>query len=225
MIGISLGALLLTGLTVWMCWRIVEKAGWPGWWSLTHLLAFTGIGMLANLLFFWVLAFARWPRDDQYVGAGAGPMPQHPGPRPAAAQAAPTASHSPAQASPPPLLVPPPARLPAPSATPVAVRHAWTLEGRLPDGRPGRLAIDDSKPVWVLGGTAGAADLVVPDPSVGTPHARLLTAPGRLGLEDLGSEGGTWIDGVRLLPAHGPRDISQSQRLRFGAVELMLSPG
>ena len=216
MISLSFGVLLLTGLTVWMCWRIVEKAGWPGWWSLTHLLAFTGIGMIANLLFFWVLAFARWPRDDEYVAAmprGAGPQPVPPYPPPH-----PTPAPSSAPPGAPPQLAPPPARLPAPAAG----GQRWVLEGRLTDGRPGRLVVDDSRPMWLLGGTPGA-DLVVPDPSVGTPHARLLIAPGRLGLEDLGSEGGTWIDGVRLLPAHGPRDITQSQRLRFGVVELVLS--
>ena len=46
---------------------------------------------------------------------------------------------------------------------------------------------------------------------------------GRLGLEDLGSTGGTYIDGARLLPEHGPRDISAARSIRLGSVELALS--
>jgi pSer/pThr/pTyr-binding forkhead associated (FHA) protein len=45
----------------------------------------------------------------------------------------------------------------------------------------------------------------------------------RLGLEDLGSPGGTFIDGARLLPEHGPRDISAVRSIRLGSVELALS--
>ncbi|HYR66900.1 MAG TPA: FHA domain-containing protein, partial [Reyranella sp.] len=70
---------------------------------------------------------------------------------------------------------------------------------------------------------ARPSELSVPDPSVGQPHARLLTAAGRLGLEDLGTPGGTFIDGARLLPEHGPRDISAARTIRLGSVELALS--
>jgi len=80
-------------------------------------------------------------------------------------------------------------------------------------------------PTYVLTGApaAQAGDLSVPDPSVGQPHARLLIAGSRLGLEDLGSPGGTFIDGARLLPEHGPRDISAVRAIRIGSVELTLS--
>jgi len=64
---------------------------------------------------------------------------------------------------------------------------------------------------------------VVAEPSVGRPHARLLTASGRIGLQDLGSPGGTYIDGARLLPAHGPRDITAVRTVKLGNVELALS--
>ena len=75
-------------------------------------------------------------------------------------------------------------------------------------------AIDGSAAAVVLTGAPAAQpnELSVPDPSVGQPHARLLTASGRLGLEDLGTTGGTFIDGARLLPEHGPRDISACMR-------------
>jgi pSer/pThr/pTyr-binding forkhead associated (FHA) protein len=87
------------------------------------------------------------------------------------------------------------------------------------------LGFDASSASWVL--TAAAAsqrtDLVVPDPSVGQPHARLMVAGARLGLADLGSAGGTYIDGARLLPEHGPRDITAVRTVRLGNVELALS--
>ena len=44
----------------------------------------------------------------------------------------------------------------------------------------------------------------------------------RVGLEDLGSPGGTLIDGARLLPEHGPRDITAARTIRFGAIDLTL---
>jgi hypothetical protein len=86
------------------------------------------------------------------------------------------------------------------------------------------LGIADSTANWLVTGaaTAKAGELSVPDPSVGQPHARLLCAGGRLGLEDLGS-GETLIDGARLLPEHGARDISQARVIRFGNVDLTLS--
>ena len=87
------------------------------------------------------------------------------------------------------------------------------------------LAFDDSRPSYTLTGEAGGGpdELVVAEPSVGRPHARLLTASGRIGLQDLGSPGGTYIDGARLLPAHGPRDITAVRTVKLGNVELALS--
>jgi len=96
--------------------------------------------------------------------------------------------------------------------------------GSLP-GSGVALTIDGSAPAYVLTGAPAAlpTELSVPDPSVGRPHARLLIAAGRLGLEDLGSAGGTFIDGARLLPEHGPRDISAARAIRLGTVDLALS--
>jgi hypothetical protein len=188
----ALVALVLAG---WMCWRIAEKAGLPGWTGAgAILLTVTGIGSLISLILLWVFAFMRWPRDAAVpVGvlraAPAGTAPATPG-----------------------ALPPPPMAL--------ADRRGWTLTG-------GGLALgfDDSRAAWLLTGEgAGAPDeLVVPDPSVGRPHARLLTAGSRIGLEDLGAPGGTFIDGARLLPAHGPRDITAVRSLKLGNVELSLS--
>mgnify|MGYP003348680781 FL=1 len=78
---------------------------------------------------------------------------------------------------------------------------------------------------WMVTGAPAAkpGELSLPDASIGKPHARLLVAGERLGLEDLGTPGGTLIDGARLLPEHGPRDISSARVLRVGTVELTLS--
>jgi hypothetical protein len=184
--GLS-GAFALVGavLAGWMAWRIVEKAGLPGWAGLGAIaLTLTGIGTVVPLVLLWVFAFMRWPRDEQGMPATAG------APRP---------------------LAPPAKALPD--------RRGWRLEGGGVS-----LAFDESAPIYRLTGGPAAepTDLVVPDPSVGKPHARLLTAANRLGLEDLGSPGGTYIDGARLLPEHGPRDISAVRSIRLGSVELVL---
>lgn len=208
MMGIDLAALLgalglggafaLVGVVLasWMCWRIADKAGVPGWAGAgAILLTLTGIGSVASLVLLWVFAFMRWPRDD-----GAAPVayaPVSPGPAPVA----------------PPAALPPPAKA-------LADRRGWTLTGN-----GVTLAFDDTQASYLLTGAAGGAagELVVPDPSVGRPHARLLTANGRIGLEDLGAPGGTFIDGARLLPAHGPRDITAVRSLKLGNVVLALS--
>ena len=185
-------------LAAWMCWRIADKAGLPGWaGSVAILLTLTGIGSLVSLILLWVFAFMRWPRDGAVrlavVGAPA------------------TAPGSPG--------TPVPAAL-APPAKALADRRGWTLAGG-----GVTLAFDDSRAAYSLTGegSGAAGELVVPDPSVGRPHARLLTAAGRIGLEDLGTPGGTFIDGARLLPSHGPRDISSVRAIKLGNVELALS--
>jgi len=189
LVGLVLGA--------WMAWRIVEKAGLPGWTGLIAiLLTATGIGSIVPLILLWVFAFMRWPRDEPAVAAP-------PGAAPSAGAAA---------ASPPRALAAPAMKL--------ADQRGWQLSGG-----GASFAIDGSVPAYLLTGApaAGAGDLSVPDPSVGQPHARLLVAGGRLGLEDLGTPGGTLIDGARLLPEHGPRDISAARAIRIGSVELALS--
>jgi hypothetical protein len=181
-------------LAAWMCWRIADKAGLPGWaGAVAILLTLTGIGSLVSLILLWVFAFMRWPRDGAVrlavAGAPGSPVP------------------------------PAPAAL-APPAKALADRRGWTLAGG-----GVTLAFDDSRASYSLTseGSAAAGELVVPDPSVGRPHARLLTAAGRIGLEDLGTPGGTFINGARLLPSHGPRDISSVRAIRLGNVELALS--
>ena len=209
MMGFDLAALLgalglgsafaLVGVVLagWMCWRIADKAGLPGWTGLgAILLTLTGIGSLVSLILLWVFAFMRWPRDGAPAVVGFAPAPGGGAP----------------VVSPPPALPPPPKAL--------ADRRGWKLTGN-----GVALAFDDAQAVYLLTGERSSApgELVVADPSVGRPHARLLTAAGRLGLEDLGTPGGTLIDGARLLPAHGPRDITTVRALKLGNVVLALS--
>lgn len=189
-----------TAFAGWMAWRIVEKAGFPGWVGLgSILLTLTGIGSIVPVILLWVFAFMRWPRDE---------------PGGIAATFAPAAGvpASPAAPTPQAALPPPPAAL--------ADRRIWQLSGA-----GILLAIDPASGSYLVTGAppAGANELCVSDPSVGRPHARLLTAGTRLGLEDLGSPGGTVVDGARLLPEHGPRDISAARAIRIGSVELALS--
>ena len=180
----------------WMTWRIVAKAGLPGWLGLIAvLLTLTGIGVIVPLVALWVFAFMGWPRDALApASAGAGNS-----------SAVPVAS-----------LPPPMAVLPD--------RRTWRLSGATAGGSVS-LIVDGSEPSYRLTGAPAAApgDLTVPDPSVAAPHARLLIAGARLGLEDLGSATGTFIDGARLLPEHGPRDISQARTIRLGTVDLALA--
>jgi hypothetical protein len=193
----SVFALIGLVLAGWMAWRIVEKAGLPGWAGLgAILLTLTGVGTIVPLILLWVFAFMRWPRDEM---AGAVPGASSPG-RPGS-----------------------PAALPPPPAA-LADRRPWRLSGLSASG-PVALSMDGKLPAYVLTGAAAqqANELSVPDPTVGQPHARLFVSGGRLGLEDLGTPGGTRIDGARLLPEHGPRDISAARVIHVGTVELALS--
>jgi len=216
MMGIDLAAILgLFGLTsafalvalmlaAWMCWRIADKAGLPGWaGAAAILLTLTGIGSLVSLILLWVFAFMRWPRDGMARLAAVGAPAPALAPAPAGAPAG----------------APAPAAL-APPAKALADRRGWTLAGG-----GVTLAFDDGRAAYTLTGEGSGApgELVVSDPSVGRPHARLLTAAGRIGLEDLGTPGGTFIDGARLLPSHGPRDITAVRVIKLGNVELALS--
>ena len=188
----SVFALLVTAFVGWMAWRIVEKAGLPGWVGLgSILLTLTGVGSIVPMILLWVFAFMRWPRDD-------GAMPQ-------AGPGAPVPTVPKALAAPPKALAAP---------------KGWRLSGA---GRT--LAFDGASSSWLITGAAAAKpnELSLSDASVGQPHARLLVAGERLGLEDLGTPGGTSIDGARLLPEHGPRDISAARVIRVGALDLTLS--
>lgn len=199
-------ALVGTVLAAWMAWRIVEKSGLPGWAGLgAILLTLTGIGLIVPLILLWVFAFMRWPRDEASTASTA------------TTGFAPSPGGRPAPGTPPPAALAPP-----PMALPDA--RGWRLGGMLASGGSVSIAVDGAPMTYSLTGAPAQApsDLSVPDPSVGKPHARLLTAGRRLGLEDLGN-GETYIDGARLLPEHGPRDISAARSIRLGSVDLALT--
>lgn len=205
-------ALVALVLSAWMAWRIVAKAGLPGWLGLgAVLLTLTAVGAVVPVILLWIFAFMGWPRDDAAALLAAPVTGSGPGPG-AGPGGAPAST--------------PPAAL-APPVTALADRRGWRLSGAVAGGSVS-LALDGSagsESTYLLTGAPAAAptDLTVPDPSVGAPHARLLIAGARLGLEDLGSAGGTFIDGARLLPEHGARDISAARTIRLGNVDLTLS--
>src|SRR5437899_12519176 len=78
-------AIVGTVLGAWMAWRIVEKAGFPGWAGLAAvLLTLTGIASIVPLVLLWVFAFMRWPRDqssDMVVALGSPAAPAASTPR------------------------------------------------------------------------------------------------------------------------------------------------
>lgn len=203
--------LIFLGLTTWMAWKIMVKAGFPGYMGIFNVTGIIpGVGWLIWTILLWVFAFIEWPRD-----AAAAPRVAHQPPGAPPPQGLPPLPPGPAA---PQALPPPPQQLPPPAAAPT-----WIFSGTLPGGAPLRLAIDESRPILVLGAPAAPADLTIADVSIGAPHARLHVLPGRLGLEDLGTPGGTWIDGAQLLPADGIREVTNSRELRFGSVTLSLS--
>lgn len=46
---------LFVVFTLWLGYRILQKAGLDGWWTLVLLLP------IVNVIMIWVFAFGRWP--------------------------------------------------------------------------------------------------------------------------------------------------------------------
>ncbi|MBI2766817.1 MAG: FHA domain-containing protein [Chloroflexi bacterium] len=82
------------------------------------------------------------------------------------------------------------------------------------DGRSREYPID--LPSLVLG-RAGGCSVIIDDLSVARRHARLSIDSGRLMVEDLGSQTGTFIDGQRI-PADTPSLVESSSDIRLGDV-------
>ena len=202
--------LIFLGLTTWMAWKIMVKAGFAGYFGLFNIAGIIpGIGWIIWIVLLWVFAFIQWPRD-----AAAAPRVAYQPPGPLPPQGLPPLPPGPAA---PQALPPPPQQLPSPSAT------GWVLSGALPGGAPLHFTFDESRPTLTVGAPSAPADITIIDVSIGAPHARLHVLPGRLGLEDLGTPGGTWIDGAQLRPADGTREVTGSRELRFGSVTLTLA--
>jgi len=70
-------------------------------------------------------------------------------------------------------------------------------------------------------GRADYNDLVVPDPSVSTSHAKLQRREGIWVLVDLDSTNGTFVDGERV---KGEAPLAPGATVRFGDVQLVFEP-
>lgn len=78
------------------------------------------------------------------------------------------------------------------------------------------------QPVLRIGRSA-QSDLVLPDDSVSTAHARLDYENGAWRLTDLGSTNGTYVESVRLAP-EVPTPLVYGSSVRFGGVRLHFRP-
>ena len=95
-----------------------------------------------------------------------------------------------------------------------------TIHLRLSDGRVQSYDIEQQ---IVLIGRGVSNDLIIPDRTVSANHARLTFKNGRFLLEDLGSTGGTTIDG-QPLPPNTARTLKGTEAIRFGGADAILSP-
>lgn len=98
---------------------------------------------------------------------------------------------------------------PAKRLTPLpmfVVTHDGPLKGRV-------LVIDEDELVL---GRRDNSDLVLPDPHVSRAHAVVRRQSGVIWLEDLGSTGGTYVNGEQIT---GSQALKHSDIVRFGSVE------
>lgn len=70
-------------------------------------------------------------------------------------------------------------------------------------------------------GSAPGADVVITDPTIAARHASLRLQGGVWMLEDLRSQGGSWVDEVAVTD---PRPMAPGSLLRLGTVELIFDP-
>jgi pSer/pThr/pTyr-binding forkhead associated (FHA) protein len=85
-----------------------------------------------------------------------------------------------------------------------------TIDGPL---RGTVLVIDDDELVL---GRREHSDLELADPHVSRAHAVIRRQSGAVWVEDLGSTGGTWVNGVQVTGAHA---LKHGDTVRFGTVE------
>lgn len=70
-------------------------------------------------------------------------------------------------------------------------------------------------------GRAEYNDVIIPDPSVSTSHAKLQRREGIWILVDLGSTNGTQVDGDQV---HGEAFLAPGAHIRFGHVDVLFEP-
>ena len=98
---------------------------------------------------------------------------------------------------------------PAKRLTPLPM-FVVTSEGPL---RGRVLVVDDDEQVL---GRRGNCDLVLPDPHVSRAHAVIRNHSGAVWLEDLGSTGGTYVNGEAVM---GSQALKHGDSVRFGTVD------
>jgi pSer/pThr/pTyr-binding forkhead associated (FHA) protein len=71
-------------------------------------------------------------------------------------------------------------------------------------------------------GAALPAGYQIPDVTASVLHCRLAVIAGRWTVEDLGSRGGTWVNGLRV--SRVPVRLAKGDVLRVGVTELLVVP-
>lgn len=104
------------------------------------------------------------------------------------------------------------------SAAPSGVGPIWALRGV--DGPSAGVVLDLSYGSHVVGRDPASADLVVTDPSISRPHARLEVSESMVAVSDLNSTNGTFIDGARVGEA---ATVAPGQRIAFGDSDFTLT--
>jgi hypothetical protein len=94
-----------------------------------------------------------------------------------------------------------------------------TLHLRLSDGQTLSYNIEKES---ITIGRAPDNDLVLADATVAPQHARLTVQPGQLTIQDLGSIGGTTLDGQRI-EANKDHSLIRVSAIRFGNVEAVIA--
>src|SRR3954452_24211090 len=74
----------------------------------------------------------------------------------------------------------------------------------------------------ILGREQGSADLVIDDPGVSRRHARILPGAVGVGVEDLASSNGTYVNGERI---SGPVELGAGDEVQIGTTVLGLEGG
>lgn len=146
------------------------------------------------------------PRTGEDVGLTANPAP----PSGRAGSPVPPAPPKPAPAA-----ATPPAPAPAPQRSPQALAKFLVRSGSL---KGQRLYV--KVPVVNIG-RAEYNDLVIPDDSVSSQHAKLTRREGVWVLTDVGSTNGTMVDGERI---SSDTPIAPGAFVRFGDIQLVFEP-
>ena len=106
-------------------------------------------------------------------------------------------------------------------AAPGISATGWVLSGFDTNGQPVRLTVSEDE--LRRAGEGVVIGSVLTDPSVSGRHARIVTLGDGIGITDLGSTGGTVVDGKKLEPYGKPTPLRQDSEVRLGDVELKLS--